>query len=101
MQKLNTEIEIDQKQTPKSKQNHILGRVLIKSLWKPITAPAFSRAVLIAFTFCQPLLLKRLLGYLSNATERKDIKIGYGLIGAYGLVYMGIAVSDFAIFDPS
>jgi ATP-binding cassette, subfamily C (CFTR/MRP), member 1 len=101
MQKPNTEIEIDQKQTPKTKQNHILGRVLIKSLWKPITAPAFSRVVLIAFTFCQPLLLKRLLSYLSNTAERKDIKIGYGLIGAYGLVYMGVAVSGFAILNPS
>ena len=56
-------------------------------------AAIFPRVLLIAFTFCQPLLLKQLLNYLANPAQRKNPSIGYALLGAYGLVYLGIAVS--------
>jgi hypothetical protein len=53
--------------------------------------PVVPRVSLLAFTLCQPLLLKRLLGFLTS--PKQDKNIGYGLIGAYGVVYLGIAVS--------
>lgn len=43
----------------------------------------------LAFTFCQPLVLTRIIAFLGN---NEDVNIGYGLIGAYALIYVGIAV---------
>jgi len=60
--------------------------------WR-ILEPIIPRLVLLAFTFCQPLLVNRFLDYLQDPVEIKDANIGYGLIGAYGLVYFGMAVS--------
>jgi len=51
------------------------------------------RLCLLAFTICQALLLNRLLRFLDAGPADDDIRVGYGLIGAYGLVYVGIAVS--------
>lgn len=50
------------------------------------------RLVLLAFTICQPLILNRLLAFLDDTSQ--PINIGYGLIGAYGFVYTGIALSQ-------
>jgi ATP-binding cassette subfamily C (CFTR/MRP) protein 1 len=79
-------------------QKHLLPKALIRLLWWQILTPIFSRISLIAFTFCQPLLLKRLLNYLGNSAERQNLKIGYGLIGAYGIVYLGMAVRPQDVF---
>lgn len=48
--------------------------------------------MLLAFTICQPLILSRFLEFLQDTTQPANI--GYGLIGAYGVVYLGIAVSQ-------
>ena len=66
----------------------------MKLLKWPLLVPVFPRLALITFTFCQPLLLKRLLNYLSDPIERQNANIGYGLIGAYGAVYFGMAVGS-------
>lgn len=50
-----------------------------------------ARLALLGFTLCQPVLLGKLLSFLQS-TEQED-HIGYGLLGAYGIVYIGIAVS--------
>ncbi|KAF2638302.1 putative ABC multidrug transporter [Massarina eburnea CBS 473.64] len=65
---------------------------LVKLLKWAIFVPVMPRIALIAFTLCQPLLLKRLLRFLTSDDENR--RIGYGLIGAYGIVYLGIAVSS-------
>lgn len=54
--------------------------------------PIIPRLALLALTFCQPLLLRRLLDYLKHS-DVEDKNIGYGLIGAYFVVYVGLAVS--------
>lgn len=53
--------------------------------------PVLPRLALVAFTFCQPLLINRFLEYLQSPDESANI--GYGLIGAYGVVYFGLAIS--------
>jgi ATP-binding cassette subfamily C (CFTR/MRP) protein 1 len=53
----------------------------------------FPRLVLIVFTMCQPLLLNRFVNYLSEPNGPENTNIGYGLIAAYGFVYLGLAVS--------
>ncbi|KAF4452640.1 Multidrug resistance-associated protein 1 [Fusarium austroafricanum] len=50
------------------------------------------RLMLLAFAICQPLILNRLLAFLDDNSQ--PINIGYGLIAAYGLVYLGIALSQ-------
>ena len=69
-----------------------LKKVLFSLLKWPILVPIIPRLALLAFTFCQPLLLRRLLDYL-NHSDVEDKNIGYGLIGAYFVVYVGLAVS--------
>jgi ATP-binding cassette, subfamily C (CFTR/MRP), member 1 len=53
-------------------------------------APDFPSIVSSWFTFCQPLLINRYLQFLQDPTE--SMSIGYGLLGAYGVVYLGLAV---------
>lgn len=55
-----------------------------------LLAPVFPRLVQVALTMCQPLLLNRFIDYLAAPKESQNI--GYGLIGAYGVVYLGLAV---------
>ncbi|KAI0483144.1 multidrug resistance-like protein [Xylariaceae sp. FL0804] len=68
----------------------LLG-VCVKTLRWSLVAAIFPRLILLAFTISQPLLLKRFLDYLERPTEAPSI--GYGLIAAYGLVYVGLAIS--------
>jgi hypothetical protein len=58
-----------------------------------LLAPVLPRLIQIAFTFCQPLLLNRFVNYLSGSNGPESTDIGYGLIAAYGLVYLGLTVS--------
>lgn len=65
---------------------------LARLLWWPIFVPVLPRLAVMAFTLCQPLLLSRLLEYLSDPVQRQDVKTGYGLIGAAALIFAGMAV---------
>ncbi|KAF4977469.1 hypothetical protein FZEAL_6033 [Fusarium zealandicum] len=64
----------------------------ITTLRWSIIAVILPRLALLAFTVCQPLVLNRFLVFLDNPSQ--SIDIGYGLIAAYGLVYLGIAVTQ-------
>ena len=54
--------------------------------------PIPARLALIGFTFSQPLLVNRLLKYLSEPKTPENINVVYGIIAAYGVVYIGLAV---------
>ncbi|KAL8671339.1 MAG: hypothetical protein Q9168_004163, partial [Polycauliona sp. 1 TL-2023] len=51
------------------------------------------RIALIGFKFCQPFLVQRAISFNLQAVDKTSTNQGYGLIGAYFLVYTGIAVS--------
>lgn len=51
------------------------------------------RLAYIGFTFCQPFLINRAIAFSSQPITQATTNVGYGLIGAYILVYVGIAVS--------
>ncbi|KAH0145045.1 P-loop containing nucleoside triphosphate hydrolase protein, partial [Aureobasidium melanogenum] len=70
-----------------------LKKVLFSLLRWPILVPIVPRLALLALTFCQPLLLRRLLDYLKYS-DVEDKNIGYGLIGAYFVVYVGLATTS-------
>ncbi|KAK6338386.1 hypothetical protein TWF730_002449 [Orbilia blumenaviensis] len=71
-----------------------LGLVLLDALKTPLLLAAIPRMVLIVFIFCQPLLLETFLGYLKDPEERKNANIGQAMIGAYALVYVGMAITS-------
>ncbi|KAK2760146.1 ABC multidrug transporter [Colletotrichum kahawae] len=78
-----------------NKQNNRLPRlslVLLTALRWSIIAPVMPRLVQVAFTLCQPLLLREFLRYLAGE-ETFVGKTGYAFIITYGLVYLGIAIS--------
>ncbi|KAJ4131432.1 hypothetical protein NW768_005618 [Fusarium equiseti] len=80
----------DKQKVPARKHRLIL--CCISTLRWPIVAVIVPRLALLAFTICQPLILNRLLVFLDDTSQ--PINIGYGLIGSYGLVYIGIALSQ-------
>ncbi|KAI4192890.1 MAG: hypothetical protein LQ346_004105 [Caloplaca aetnensis] len=51
------------------------------------------RLGLIAFNFCQPFLIERVIEFNQQPATGSTTNVGYGLIGAYFLVYTGIAVT--------
>lgn len=51
------------------------------------------RIALLVLTISQPILIQELLSYLSTPEADTSKSIGYGLIGAYALVYTGSAVA--------
>ncbi|KAL4766171.1 putative ABC multidrug transporter [Aspergillus foveolatus] len=51
------------------------------------------RAFLVALNFCQPLLLHRSLSFTVEPVNGTTNNVGYGLIGAYILVYIGLGVT--------
>lgn len=68
-----------------------LARALMKALAVPILLPVVPRAAMAAFQFCQSFLINALLSYLEEPNPSKNV--GYGLIGATVLIYLGIAVT--------
>ncbi|PNP52062.1 hypothetical protein THARTR1_07271 [Trichoderma harzianum] len=85
---------LDEKMTSPSTQanKHRLIFCCIVTLRSAIISVIVPRLFLLAFTICQPLVLTRFLGFLNDETQSANV--GYGLIGAYGLVYLGIAATQ-------
>ncbi|AEO64844.1 uncharacterized protein THITE_35966 [Thermothielavioides terrestris NRRL 8126] len=59
----------------------------------PVLQSIPPRACLIALNFCQPFLINHAIKLSQEAINDETTQRGYGLIGAYLLVYVGIAVS--------
>ncbi|EFQ30925.1 ABC transporter [Colletotrichum graminicola] len=77
--------------SPPSHRHRLIG-VCISTLKWQLLAVVLPRVFLLGFTICQSLILNRFLEFLQNPSE--DVNYGYGLIGAYGLVYLGISISS-------
>lgn len=82
-----------QKASPSTQASkHRLILCCISTLRSALISVIVPRLALLAFTICQPLVLTRFLGFLNDETQ--PVNIGYGLVGAYGLVYLGIAATQ-------
>jgi ATP-binding cassette, subfamily C (CFTR/MRP), member 1 len=79
------------KSVTKKRPNSLLV-VAFGSLKWPLLAVITPRACLIALNFCQPFLINRAIKLSEEPITEATTKIGYGLIGAYVFVYVGIAV---------
>lgn len=69
-----------------------LFRNLLETYWWMWLAPFPTRIVQAAFEFTQPFLITRTLYWLYMPTP-DSTAVGYGLLGAFAIVYIGIAVS--------
>lgn len=58
-----------------------------------ILAACLPRLAYTGFTFAQPFLIDRVLSFTSGPKEGRSTNDGFGLIGAYAIVYIGAAVS--------
>jgi ATP-binding cassette, subfamily C (CFTR/MRP), member 1 len=65
---------------------------MARTLKNQLIAPIIPRLCLIALTVCQPLLLIQVLAYVDAPDTPSEQNKGYGLLGAYALVYIGVAV---------
>ncbi|GFF96656.1 metal resistance protein YCF1 [Aspergillus udagawae] len=79
-------------QVPRKKPNTLLF-ISLKAFKWPLLSAVPPRACLAALNFCQPLLLHRSLNFSTEPVNSHTNSIGYGLIGAYILVYTGIGVT--------
>lgn len=59
----------------------------------PLMLPIIPRLFQIGFTYAQPFLVTEAIALANTPQQQPFTNIGYGLIGAYILVYFGIAVS--------
>lgn len=84
-----------QNPTSASRSKYGLAQALMKALAAPILLPVIPRATMAVFQFCQSFLINALLSYLEEPNPSKNV--GYGLIGATILIYLGIAVT-FALY---
>ncbi|KAM0819840.1 hypothetical protein AB5N19_05656 [Seiridium cardinale] len=72
--------------------------LLVTVFWAlkgPLLAPVFPYLVLVASQLAQPFLISTILDYVGSPFDGSEDQknTGYGLIGAYGLVYLCIAVA--------
>lgn len=66
---------------------------LVREHWYLWIAPIPMRLAQAAFSFAQPFLLQRTIDWLYGLDGDNSTAIGYGLLGAYAVVYVGLAVS--------
>jgi ATP-binding cassette, subfamily C (CFTR/MRP), member 1 len=69
-----------------------LLQVALNTLKWPLLAVVTPRACLIALSFSQPFLINRAIKLSEEPITKDTTHIGYGMIGAYILVYTGMAV---------
>ncbi|KAL4976783.1 P-loop containing nucleoside triphosphate hydrolase protein [Aspergillus desertorum] len=74
------------------KESNSLLVCTVKTFKWQICAAIPYRAFLVALNFCQPLLLHRSLSFTVEPVNSTSNNVGYGLIGAYILVYIGLGV---------
>lgn len=70
---------------------------LLKALFRAyswsIISAIVPRIALIAFTLCQPFLIAATINWIGSDVTTETEKYGQGLVGAYVIVYFGMAVS--------
>lgn len=77
-----------------SKGNSSLAFVTLSCTWHPFLLTIFPRAANIAFKYSQAFLIDSAVSYLAHPADTRDKNHAYGLIGATGLVYLGMTVGS-------
>lgn len=74
---------------------------IARSTSSSLLLPAVSRLVLLFFSILQPVLMTELLQHLQLPMEERDPNIGYGILGAYAITYLGLTVSFYLYFHST
>ncbi|PTU22530.1 hypothetical protein P175DRAFT_0514599 [Aspergillus ochraceoroseus IBT 24754] len=77
----------------KQKGPNTLLLASLKAFKWELSAVILPRALLVGLNFCQPLLLHRSLTFSTEPVNNHTNNVGYGLIGAYILVYTGMGIT--------
>ncbi|KAH8682522.1 P-loop containing nucleoside triphosphate hydrolase protein [Xylariales sp. PMI_506] len=80
-------------QTANKKSKHCLSTATLVTFIPEILITWIPQGLNIAFTMAQPFLVQTMLNYISNYEEH-PISYGYGLIGAAGLIYIGVGITN-------
>lgn len=72
---------------------HTLFFLTLRTLKWPLLSAVIPRLALTAFNYCQPFLLNRAIDLSQQPVTPSSRNTGYGLIGAYFLVYVGLAIA--------
>lgn len=75
-----------------SRRRRRLALALVKAFWWQVVMIQLPRLALVGFAIAQPFLINAALRYVANHAIL-PVEFGYGLVGAFGLVYAGVAVS--------
>ncbi|RDK41575.1 ABC transporter [Aspergillus phoenicis ATCC 13157] len=88
-----SEVWQNAKPARKGKKNGLLWIMAWEHKLVLLTA-ALPRLCFTAFTFTQPFLIDAVVKYLQTVSENHNRKDGYGLLGAYIIVYVGLGISE-------
>ncbi|KAF2023756.1 hypothetical protein EK21DRAFT_80114 [Setomelanomma holmii] len=73
--------------------NQSLFSSLLRLHWRNLLSPILPRACFLGLTLAQPFLVETSTAWVSNTKDSRHSRIGASLIGAYVLVYLGLAVT--------
>lgn len=74
-------------------RGYLLLRAAASALKWPLFAPVVGRLALMGFKYSQPFLLSTTVDYVQQDSASRPKNVGYGLMAATALVYLGIALS--------
>lgn len=84
----------------RSKQDRRLLKAVFRAYLWPTLSAIIPRLALSAFKFCQPFLIASTIEYFEEGSTAEIKEYGEALVGAYLLVYLGMAVCVRAIVKP-
>lgn len=76
-------------------RKHALFWTIFSCLKWPLLRPVLPRLAKIGFSYSQPFLINRVINFVGdNNPTSNDRNVGYGLVGAASLIYIGLAISN-------
>ncbi|KAJ5971441.1 ABC transporter integral membrane type 1 [Penicillium vulpinum] len=69
-----------------------LIKATFRAYYRPLLSAIIPRILLAGFTFCQPFLLSATIEWMGSPMTAERQRYGNALVGAYALVYTGIAI---------
>lgn len=78
--------------TGNQRGKNALAKAVVLSFKRPLLGTVIPQICVVALKLAQPFLIQDAINFINNDTAVLSNTTGYGLIAAYGLVYLGIAV---------
>ncbi|KAM7217288.1 multidrug resistance-associated protein 1-like protein 5, partial [Rhypophila decipiens] len=91
-EKLTEKVEFAWEETGVKIRRRRLAISLARAFWKQLVVIQLPRLALVGFAIAQPFLVQAALRYVKDHASL-PVEFGYSLVGAFGLVYVGVAIS--------